>query len=39
VESRYLTQLYILLRSARRMNNRRVVVALRELIASKKGAA
>jgi hypothetical protein len=36
---RYLTQLYIMLRTARRQNNRRVVSALRELIAGKKGAA
>ena len=37
--ARYLTQLYILLRTARRQNNRRVVIALRNLIGRKRGTA
>jgi hypothetical protein len=36
---RYLTQLYILLRTARRQNNARVVCALRGLIAKYRGMA
>jgi hypothetical protein len=37
--ARYLTQLYIMLRTARRQSNARVVCALRGLIARRKGNA
>jgi hypothetical protein len=38
-KARYLTQLYIMLRTARRQNNARVVIALRSLIARYRGIA
>lgn len=37
LQARYLLQLYLMLRTARRQNNARVVFALRDLIALRRG--